>query len=68
MIPAPAQPDKLLRLPAVQGIVGLRRTAIYQAIASGVFPRPVKLGRVSAWPESEVRRWIEDRKAERGAA
>lgn len=62
------QPDPLLRLPAVAAIVGLKTTAIYMAVRRGEFPRPVKLGRISAWPESEIRAWIEDRKAERSAA
>jgi prophage regulatory protein len=60
--------DRLLRLPEVQSIVGLCRAMIYRAVASGRFPEPVKLGRVSAWPESEVLAWIEARKAERSAA
>jgi len=60
--------DRLLRLPAVKDLTGLSRTAIYAAIARGDFPRPIKLGRLSAWSESEVRSWIEARKAERSAA
>ena len=64
--------DRLLRLPAVRAMTGLARTSIYRAIAApatrgGGFPRPVKLGRASAWPEAEVRDWIEQRKAERPA-
>lgn len=62
------QPERLLRLPAVAAIVGLKTTAIYGAVSRGEFPRPVKFGRVSAWPESEVRAWVEARKAERSAA
>jgi prophage regulatory protein len=59
-------PERLLRVPAVLERIGLRRTCLYRHIASGEFPRPVKLGRASAWPESEVRAWIAARKAERG--
>lgn len=62
------RPDRLLRLSAVTAIVGLKTTAIYDAVSKGQFPRPVKFGRVSAWPESEIREWIEARKAERSAA
>jgi predicted DNA-binding transcriptional regulator AlpA len=36
--------------------------------AGNRFPRPVKLGRVSAWPESEVLAWIERQKAQRDTA
>jgi prophage regulatory protein len=60
--------ERLLRLPAVKIATGLGRASIYKAIAERSFPRPVKLGRASAWPESEVLRWIEARKAERSAA
>ncbi|MFC3086348.1 helix-turn-helix transcriptional regulator [Tabrizicola soli] len=65
---SPANCDRLLRLPVVQDLTGLGRASIYKAIVERAFPKPVKLGRASAWPESEVRRWIEARKAERCAA
>lgn len=65
---AATQCDHLLRLPAVQRITGLCRASIYNAVGRGTFPKPVKLGRLSAWPESEVREWVEARKAERSAA
>lgn len=62
--------DRLLRLPAVRELTGLAQTSIYRAIAApategGGFPCPVKLGRASAWPEAEIRDWIERRMAER---
>ncbi len=68
MTPSSSQPDRFLRLPDVQSTVGLRRAMIYRAIAEGRFPRPSKLGRISAWSENEVLAWIEARKAERAAA
>jgi predicted DNA-binding transcriptional regulator AlpA len=55
-------------LPAVQELTGLARATIYKAVVQRNFPKPVKLGRASAWPEAEVRAWIEARKAERSAA
>jgi predicted DNA-binding transcriptional regulator AlpA len=63
--------ERLLRLAEVQNATGLRKTSIYAAMArptleGGGFPRPTKIGRVSAWAESEVLGWIEARKAERG--
>lgn len=60
--------DRLLRLPEVKRVTGLGRSTIYDAANRMGFPKPVKLGRTSAWPESEVRAWIEARKAERPAA
>lgn len=63
-----SQPDRLMRLPDVKHATGLGRTSIYEAVSRGTFPRPVKLGRLSAWPDSEIRQWVEARKAERSAA
>lgn len=52
----------LLRLPAVEQRTGIKRTAIYAAVRDGTFPAPIKVGpRASAWIESEVSNWIEDR-------
>jgi len=46
---------RLLRLPAVLDLTGLRTTSIYAQAKSGLFPQPVKLTeRCSAWPEREV--------------
>ena len=57
--------DNLLRLPAVMARVGLKRSAIYERIALNTFPKPIPLGSVSAWAESEIAAWIEKQKAER---
>lgn len=67
-MPTEPNTDRLLRLPVVKIITGLGRTSIYEAVARNDFPKPVKLGRLSAWPESEVCRWVEARKADRAAA
>ncbi|MGJ7484433.1 helix-turn-helix transcriptional regulator [Variovorax sp. LT2P21] len=54
--------DRLLRLPDVERLTGLRRSAIYEQMQRGVFPRSVKAGRRAAtWPESAVQAWIADR-------
>jgi len=55
-------PDRLLRLPEVERLTGLRRSAIYEQMRKGIFPRSVKAGqRTAAWPESAVQSWIADR-------
>jgi prophage regulatory protein len=55
-------PDRLLRLPDVEALTGLRKSALYQAMKDGRFPPCVKLSaRASAWPESEVQAWIASR-------
>ena len=59
---------KFLRLPEVISRIGFRRTAIYQKIAEGTFPAPVKLGpRAVAWLSTEIDAWIDERVAERDA-
>lgn len=58
--------DRLLRLPEVERLTGLRRSAIYEQMRRGIFPRSVKTGvRTAAWPESAVQSWIADRMNER---
>lgn len=67
--PGAAAPDpgRLLRLPAVLGLVGLGRTAWLERVRTGDAPKMVKCGRASMWVESEVRAWIADRiRATRG--
>lgn len=52
----------LIRLPSVIRMTGLARSTIYREIAAGRFPECVKVGaRASAWLESEVQDWIQQR-------
>ncbi|WP_288986278.1 AlpA family phage regulatory protein [uncultured Sphingopyxis sp.] len=46
--------NDLLRVPDVKKASGLARPTIYRDIRRGVFPKPVKIGTVSAWPAAEV--------------
>jgi prophage regulatory protein len=57
-----------LRRPEVERVTGLPTSTLYDLMASGRFPRPVKLSasRVG-WLESEVINWQQQRSAERGA-
>jgi prophage regulatory protein len=51
--------DRLLRLPEVQRLTGLRRSAIYEQMQRGIFPRSVKAGaRATTWSEAAVQAWI----------
>jgi prophage regulatory protein len=60
---------QLLRLPETLEKTGLTRSALYAAMASGSFPKPVKLGqRAVAWPVDELDAWIAARIADREAA
>lgn len=50
---------QLLRLPAVIALTGMQKSFIYAQIKSGNFPRPVKMGAVSAFVADEINDWIE---------
>lgn len=54
--------DRLIKLPDVERLTGLRRSAIYERIQRGAFPRSVKVGKRSAtWSEAAIQAWIADR-------
>lgn len=57
--PEAAPPARLLRLPEVIARVGLRRSAIYQRMSEGRFPRSRSLGpKCAVWVEKEIDAWI----------
>lgn len=57
--PKAAPPARLLRLPEVIARVGLRRSAIYQRMSEGRFPRSRSLGpKCAVWVEAEIDEWI----------
>jgi prophage regulatory protein len=56
---------KLIRFPAVQERVSMGRTAVYELMKAGKFPRPVKVGAASAWIDVEITRWIQELAAKR---
>lgn len=56
----PLAAPRLLRMPQVLDRVGLKKTVVYDRIKSGTFPKPVKLGSASRWPENEIDAWIID--------
>lgn len=57
--------QKLLRLAGVISKTGLGKTTIYKSIRDGKFPKPLHPtgGRLSAWEDSEIDRWIADQVA-----
>lgn len=62
LVSARRESDRLLRLPEVQRLTGLRRSAIYEQMQRGIFPRSVKAGnRAATWSEAAVQAWISDR-------
>jgi len=63
--------ERLIRLPQVENLTGLKRAHIYGLARRGQFPKPLKVGaRASAWQESLVMQWVQDRirEAQDGAA
>lgn len=58
--------NRVLLRPEVENMTGLSRSTIYQRMAAGAFPKPVRLGpqRVG-WISTEISQWIEDRVTER---
>ena len=53
------RPERLLRLPEVESMVGLRKSSIYDAMKRGEFPAPVRLSRrAMCWPASAIDTWI----------
>jgi prophage regulatory protein len=63
------QQTALLRRREVERLTALSRSRIYALMASGEFPKPVRLGVMSvAWPSNEIQNWIDARIAERKAA
>ena len=57
-----AKRDRLLRLPEVESVTGLKKSTIYLLMKRGEFPRCVQVTpRCVAWPESLCLDWIQDR-------
>lgn len=54
--------DRLLRLPDVSAIVGIRKSSIYALMKEGKFPKCIYItSKTVAWPESAVLAWVNDR-------
>ena len=61
--------QKFVRLPDVIERTSLSRSTIYEMMAQGRFPRPVKLSlRSNGWIEAEINAWLDSRVAQREAA
>lgn len=59
---------RLVRRPEVCALTGLPKSTLYDYLAAGTFPAPVKLSaRSVAWRLEEVREWIESRVSSRPA-
>lgn len=57
--PPATAPARLIRLPEVMARVGLRRSAIYQRMSEGRFPKSRSLGpKCAVWVEAEIDAWV----------
>ncbi len=53
---------RILRLPEVQQLTGLKRTTIYEKMKTGEFPvRIVLTTRTVGWLQNEIEAWIESK-------
>ena len=54
--------DRILRRPEVEVRTGLSRSTIYEMMAEGTFPRPLRLGkRAVGWTETAIADWLASR-------
>lgn len=54
--------DRILRRPEVEQLIGLSRSTIYEAIAQGEFPKPLRIGkRAVGWRQSTIDAWLAER-------
>lgn len=54
--------DRLLRLPDVEAATGCKKSTIYKLMKEGKFPACVRITqRMSAWPESAILTWVQQR-------
>jgi prophage regulatory protein len=60
--------DNIKRLPAVKQFSGLGKTSIYEGVAAGTFPAPLKIGRRAVgWRESDLMAWVQSRQKRKTA-
>ena len=53
---------RLLRLPEVERLIGLKKSTLYALIERGDFPQQIKISaRASAWSEDAIQDWIAER-------
>jgi len=57
--------ERLLNVCRVAELLGISKRGVYRLVARGELAKPVKVGQVSRWLESEVIAWIERAKCKR---
>ena len=57
--------DRLIKLQDVMAITAMSRASVFRRIRDASFPKGVQVGpRAVRWRESEVQRWIAERKSQ----
>ena len=54
----PSFPPALLAFEPLSHYVSFGRSRLYQLIAAGEFPRPIKIGKSSRWVRAEIDTWL----------
>lgn len=60
--------DRLLSVKETAQTLGCSVATVWRRVADGTISKPVKIGGMTRWPESEITALIESVKAEREAA
>lgn len=60
--------DPLLTAREAAPLLGVSVPTFWRRVADGTIPKPIKLGALSRWPQSEILQVIETAKAARAAA
>jgi prophage regulatory protein len=54
--------DRLLAMPEVTNLVGLKKSSLYKLMQAGEFPAGIQLApRTVRWSEAAVLSWVQDR-------
>lgn len=62
------QVDRLVSVRDTAALLGCSVPTVWRRVADGQLPKPVKIGGITRWPESEINTVIENAKAGREAA
>ncbi len=55
--------DRLLRIAAVLDIIGVSRSALYEWMDAGGFPRPIRVGpNTVRWRSDDIEAWLAERR------
>lgn len=49
---------KLLTVKELAALTSLSKSWIYQKVAEGCFPQPIRIGRNTRWKSTDIQNWI----------